>query len=223
MPILKETYFTPQSITAISQQMLDSLAGYTRHHPPPPTLEQSALLVLDMQAYFLDKTSHAYIPSAPAILPRINALISAYARHGLPVFLSRHINTQLNAGRMADWWRDLIREDSPFSGFTPGLEHQHGKPFTKTRYDAFIDSPLDEFLREKNIAQLVICGVMTHLCCETTARSAFMRGYEVFFTVDGTATYNQALHHASLLSLAHGFATLQLAQDTLNIVELTNG
>lgn len=220
---MKETYFTPATINAVSQQMLDSLADYTRHHPPPLTLERSALLVLDMQSYFLDPASHAFVPSAPAILPGINALISAFSRHGLPVYLSRHINTPDDAGMMAVWWQDFIRQDSPLSGFTPGLDHRSGIPFTKTRYDTFIDSPLEEFLREKNNTQLVICGVMTHLCCETTARSAFMRGYEVFFTVDGTATYNQALHHASLLSLSHGFATPLLVQDVLAVVERSLG
>lgn len=223
MSTLKETYFTPSSITSVSQRMLDSLADYTRRHPLPSTLEHSALLVLDMQAYFLDAASHAFIPSALAVLPRVNALISAYARRGLPVFLSRHINTPQNAGRMADWWQDLIRQDSPLSGFAPGLDHRSGTSFSKSRYDAFIDSPLEEFLRENNITQLVICGVMTHLCCETTARSAFMRGYEVLFTVDGTATYNQALHHASLLNLAHGFAIPLLVQDVIAILEGSHG
>jgi bifunctional isochorismate lyase/aryl carrier protein len=49
---------------------------------------------------------------------------------------------------------------------------------------------------------------MTHLCCETTARAAFVRGFDVFFLVDGTATYNQDYHQATLLNLAHGVAVL---------------
>jgi len=67
---------------------------------------------------------------------------------------------------------------------------------------------------------VVICGVMTHLCCETTARSAFMRGFEVFFTVDGTATYTEAFHRASLLNLSHGFAVPVLVE---NILEKLDG
>ena len=46
---------------------------------------------------------------------------------------------------------------------------------------------------------------MTHLCCETTARDAFMRGYQVFFLMDATATYTEALHFGSLRSITHGF------------------
>lgn len=220
---MKQPYFTPSTIADTSQQMLDSLAEYTRRHPFSATLEGSALLVLDMQAYFLDESSHAFIPSAPAILPGINALIKAYSRGGLPVFLSRHVNTSQNAGRMSGWWRDLIREENPMSAFSPQLEQSYGVPFTKSQYDAFLDSPLEEFLQEKRVTQLVICGVMTHLCCETTARSAFMRGYEVLFTVDGTATYNKAFHHATLLNLAHGFATPLLVEDVLAMLEGSHG
>jgi len=60
---------------------------------------------------------------------------------------------------------------------------------------------------------------MTHLCCETTARSAFMSGFDVFFTVDGTATYNKTFHLSTLINLAHGFAipitTKEVIQKTM--------
>jgi isochorismate hydrolase len=56
---------------------------------------------------------------------------------------------------------------------------------------------------------------MTHLCCETTARSAFMRGFAVFCLVDGMATYTAAFHQAALLNLAHGFSTLLLVDEAL--------
>ncbi len=59
---------------------------------------------------------------------------------------------------------------------------------------------------------------MTHLCCETTARSAFVRGFEVFFTIDGTATYNKEFHFATLHNLAHGFALPILVDEILDAV-----
>ncbi|MES0360330.1 MAG: isochorismatase family protein, partial [Anaerolineales bacterium] len=61
-------------------------------------------------------------------------------------------------------------------------------------------------------------GVMTHLCCETTARSAFVRGFEVFFVIDGTATYNEDYHMATLLNLAHGFTTPVLTKEVLKFI-----
>jgi bifunctional isochorismate lyase/aryl carrier protein len=56
---------------------------------------------------------------------------------------------------------------------------------------------------------------MTHLCCETTARAAFVAGYEVFFLVDGTASYNEEFHISTLKNLAHGFAVLTTTSQLL--------
>ena len=73
-------------------------------------------------------------------------------------------------------------------------------------------------LQRKKVKQVVITGVLTHLCCETTARSAFMRGFEVFFTIDATATYNKDFHISTLLNLSHGFALPVLTQEVLHLL-----
>ena len=57
---------------------------------------------------------------------------------------------------------------------------------------------------------------MTHLCCETTARVAFTQGYEVFFSIDGTATYNRKFHLGSLINLAHGFVVPMLVDEIID-------
>jgi isochorismate hydrolase len=113
------------------------------------------------------------------------------------------------------WWHDSIIEENPNSQIDQRINRSPGIVIKKSRYDAFYDTALESILREKGVGQIVICGVMTHLCCETTARSAFMRGFEVFFTIDGTATYNEAFHRAALLNLAHGFATPVLVKEIL--------
>lgn len=107
---------------------------------------------------------------------------------------------------MGTWWRDLITIENPLSAIIPEFDYSHRMLLRKNQYDAFHETSLEEILLRKNVSQVVISGVMTHLCCETTARSAFMRGFEVFFLVDGTATYNQDHHLATLLNLSHGFA-----------------
>jgi len=53
---------------------------------------------------------------------------------------------------------------------------------------------LDELLKSRVIEEIIITGVMTYCCCETTARDAFMRDYRVFFVSDATATVNEELH-----------------------------
>ena len=116
---------------------------------------------------------------------------------------------------MSFWWRDLILAEHPYSEIIPALDTSAGLVIPKSQYDAFYGTPLEQALHERGVTQVVICGVMTHLCCETTARSAFLRGFEVFFTVDGTATYNENFHRATLLNLAHGFATLVMVGEVL--------
>jgi isochorismate hydrolase len=171
-----------------------------------------------MQSYFLDAASHAYIPSAGAILNGILQLIDAYFIHQRPIFFSQHINTAADAGMMSIWWKDLITSTNPLHRIIPEIDLSVGTLIQKNQYDAFYHTSLDEMLHARGVTQLVICGVMTHLCCETTARSAFMRGFEVFFPVDGTATYNLAYHKASLLNLAHGFASVVLIKDILEAI-----
>ena len=219
----KESYFTPQTILEKSQRMLlDCAPAQCLERLKQYAPRRSALLVLDMQEYFLHPGSHAWVPSAGAILAGVQSLVSAYAARGLPIVFSRHLNTPQDAGRMSTWWRHLIADGDELSRLTPALDTGAGITLVKTQYDAFFHTALEALLQARQVTQVVICGVMTHLCCETTARSAFMRGFEVFFTVDGTATYTEAYHRAALLNLAHGFATPVLVSELLPTLDETS-
>ena len=208
---MKTYYFTPENIAKKARSMqADFLRGrvkFDRRH--------SALLILDMQDYLLSADSHAYIPSAQAILPRLNALRETYMTQGLPIVWTRHLNTDQDASSMSRWWRDVIERENPLSEISSALDTSSGIVIEKTQYDAFYKTDLEADLREKDVRQIVISGVMTHLCCETTARSAFMRGFDVFFLVDGTATYNEDFHRATLRNLSHGFANLVLYDEII--------
>lgn len=219
----KESYFTPGAIDRKAQELYREYSGRQRQRAIRFAPERSALLVLDMQSYFLDASSHAYVPSAKAIIPRINALSHAYLQRALPVVFTRHVNTPQDAGVMALWWRDLIVAGDPWSEINPKIEFSTGDVIQKSQYDAFYGTDLEGLLRRKDVDQVVISGVMTHLCCETTARSAFMRGFEVFFLVDGTATYNEEFHRAALLNLAHGCALMMLVDKVLAKVGEADG
>ena len=211
---MKTHYFTLENIDAKSRAMLEEAAPLMRK-VEEFIPSRSALLILDMQRYFLEADSHAYIPSAKTIFPRLNALHAAYATLGLPIVWTRHLNTSADAGSMSRRWRDLIERENPLSEIYPDLDTSSGIIIEKTQYDAFYETNLEAYLRKHDVEQVLISGVMTHLCCETTARSAFMRGFDVFFLVDATATYNEDFHRATLRNLAHGFATLVLCEDVL--------
>ena len=72
---------------------------------------------------------------------------------------------------------------------------------TKHRYGAFESTDLDLVLRSQGIRTLIMTGVATNVCVETTARQAFLRDYYVVFTSDCTATYDQADHEATLRNI----------------------
>jgi isochorismate hydrolase len=171
-----------------------------------------------MQSYFLQASSHAFIPSAVAIVPGLKQLAQSYYAHNFPVVFTQHLNSQQDAGAMSRWWQDLITIENPMSAIIPEFDFSNRYVMRKNQYDAFYQSNLEQYLNNKGITQVVISGVMTHLCCETTARSAFVRGFDVFFLIDGTATYNREHHIASLLNLSHGFATPTLVSEIHTLV-----
>lgn len=216
----KEHYFTPDTIQSKSQELLASVfESHQRHTEISFRPARAALLVLDLQEYFLNARSHAFIPSAPATLPGVLKLVAAFSDSRYPVIATRHLNTPEDAGMMSKWWRDIINPHTAYSHNITILNQSKIIFIDKPQYDAFLYTTLEDILRKREVEQVVICGVMTHLCCETTARSAFMRGFEVFFTIDGTATYNEQLHRASLLTLSHGFAIPVLIDELLRHME----
>ena len=78
----------------------------------------------------------------------------------------------------------------------------------KHTYNAFHGTDLESHLKETGKTEIVVTGVMTNCCCETTARDAFVKGFRVFFSSDATATRNEDLHNSSLKTLAFGFPYL---------------
>ncbi len=213
---LKEHYFTPESIREKTGAILRDTAHLHRVNYPAFNLKKAACLVIDMQQWFLDPSSHAFIPSARIIIPNIRKVAALFSTYNRPVFLTRHINSEQDAGSMLRWWGDIIKKDDSLSRLDPELDSIGGQVIFKTQYDAFYQTPLRTILEEQNISQLVITGVMTHLCCETTARSAFVQGFDVFFPVDATADYNEHFHRATVMNLAHGFAVPVSTADLLN-------
>lgn len=213
---MKEAYFTKENIKEKANEMLADLEKFRRRHKLDFSYDGVALLVLDMQDYFLLSRSHAYIPSSDAIIDNINNLIKLFKSHNKPVILTKHIDS--DRGIMLDWWRGKIDGNNLLSNISDKVISDGCDIIDKSRYDAFMDTDLNNILQKHGITQIVIVGVMTHLCCETTARVAFMNDYSVLFTIDGTATQNEQFHKASLLNLSHGFATPVLCDEIIDLI-----
>lgn len=212
---MKETYFTKDTIRDLSSEWLGAYARPRKMTDQPFDIDRAGLLILDMQEYFLNVDSHAFVPSGRTIIPGLNKLAAYFRSAERPVIATQHVNSPDDAGMMASWWAELVTEDHELVNLTSELDIAPSEIVIKNQYDAFFESPLKEILDEKNVEQLVIGGVMTHLCCETTARSGFVQGYEIFFLVDGTATYNREYHLATLRNLAHGIAVLTTSGNLL--------
>lgn len=186
---------------------LDACRSKTRSRRHPLRTDGSALLVIDMQRYFLDESSHAFLEDSRLVLENVKALVGLYRDLGLPIVFTRHaLKEDEDAGIMGTWWGDTLREGDPLSEIVdvlqPGAEDV---VIRKTRYSAFIGTDLERRMRSMGVERLLITGVMTHLCCESTAREAFMRDFEVFFVVDGTSSGDEDLHLSSLRCLTDGF------------------
>lgn len=171
-----------------------------KRNPDPKT---SALLVIDMQNYFSS--------IAKPILPAITATINLCRTAQIPVLFTRHAQkSPADYGMIGEWWNDdLILEGTVESELMPEIGRRSGeRVFEKTTYSGFQGTDLEKVLKEKGVEEVIITGVMTNLCCETTAREAFVRGFRVFFSTDATATSSKEMHEATLLNLGYGFAYL---------------
>ena len=203
----KECYFTNHNMGERSRTWTAECKSI---RPVPPLLSdppRTALLVLDMQGFFLDPDAHAFIPAATPLFSTIPPLIRRVTDQGGTVVFTRHISSPDSRDPMRRRWPRAMKESDPLSRISSQLDTSRGIVRIKHAFSAFYATDLEEWLRNRGITRLIITGVMTHLCCDTTARDAFMRGFDLLFTVDGTATYTEALHLGSLRALSHGFAT----------------
>ena len=170
-----------------------------RHACPEPG--RCALLVIDMQRYFFS--------IATPILGNVLSIIEACRSKGIRIIFTRHGHRDVSedGGMLAEWWGDQIDHGSKDWDLIEALKASDADIIIdKNRYSVFHETGFHKILKSQKIDELIITGVMTNCCCETTARDAFVRDYRVFFVSDATATVNDELHVASLKNLAFGFA-----------------
>jgi nicotinamidase-related amidase len=182
-------------------------------------MRECALLIIDMVKYFCDKEGNAYIPGSDILIKKVKKLVDVFSRNNRPIIFTRHIDSDEKNNMMTRWWNENIRADDPMSEIIDDFDTSRGEVIVKNQYDAFLNTNLGKILKKKNVKQVVITGVLTNLCCETSARSAFMRGFEVYFITDGTATYKKEMHDATLLNLSYGFAVLLSVDDVIKEME----
>lgn len=180
------------------------------HEVPPsrapwqPSASRAALLVHDMQNYFLS----AYAPGEPPIAPAIDnmaRLIAGCRTAGIPIFYSCQQGDQdpRDRGLQRHIWGRGMTKAPEQQGVVPPLEPQDGDiVITKHRYSAFQRSNLEHLLRARGRDQLIVCGVYGHMGCMLTAVEAYMRDFEAFIVADALADFSREYHDLAVRYVA---------------------
>ena len=179
--------------------------------------DRSALVVVDMNRYFAHPRGRCYLPAAGAIAPRVRALADAYRDRGGCVVFTRHGHEgDHDLGTLGRFFGDRISAREDDAELLDELGVRDDEPvIAKTTYDAFLRTPLEPILRDRGIEQVLVAGVLTHMCCETTARAAFCRGFEVYLPVDALATTTEALHTGALRGMADALAVATTSREVI--------
>jgi ureidoacrylate peracid hydrolase len=156
---------------------------------------KTALLIVDMQNVFVEG-SPISAPEGPQVLNRLNRLADVCHEVGLPVIYTAHVvrPDHSNVGVLGDILppvqAGLIDDGSVSGDLHAGVRMSEGDILLKKpRYGAFHGTDLELILRQRGIDTLIIGGIATNVCCETTAREANVRDFKVLFLSDGTATF----------------------------------
>jgi len=157
-----------------------------------------------MLHYFADRDGRCFLPAAEPVVGNIRRLLEAWRAADRPVLFTQHCHRGgRDLGMLGKFFSDYIRAGEQEAEIVaPLAPRSDERVVQKTTYDAFLGTGLAELLKARDCSQVVITGVLAHMCCETTARSAFCRGFEVYIPVDGVADVSEERHYQSLLGLA---------------------
>lgn len=185
--------------------------------------KKTALVVVDMQNYFMKPGFLAACPMAIEVVPAINKLAeNLRAKGGVVVWVQTTAAPEATQdwgvykGLFApeSWERRNLELSESHEGYAlwPELDVlDQDLIVKKTRFSAFIhgSSDLDEQLKAKGVDTLLISGVATGVCCESTARDGMMLNYQTVMVSDALAASTTEAHESSLKALYGMFCDVQ--------------
>jgi ureidoacrylate peracid hydrolase len=186
----------------------------------------TALVVVDVQNDFCHADGligklGADMTSVQEMIPRLMLLVDAARGAGAPVIWLRLVNAEYTTSDVAHDQRrrtrpgtDLICKAGTWGAELYRVEPADGEPIIqKRRYSGFVDTELELILRSRGIKALVVTGVATNVCVESTARDAYMRDYYVVLVEDCSAAYDPARHTATLRNVDDHFGLVVRSDD----------
>lgn len=144
---------------------------------------KSCLIVIDAQESFRQRPYWSEDVAQPYFAAQ-NALIEGCSAAGLPIVRVFHVDSPATAANPFAIESGFVR---PIEGVAP---FEAAATFTKHRHSALVNSGLDVWLTQQGIGRLVVSGIRTEQCCETTTRHASDLGWEVDYVTDATLTFD---------------------------------
>lgn len=178
------------------------------------SVSNAALLVIDMQETFRsdgDLISHKQIEN-------VKYLISFAKQNKMPVIFVRHNDSSSDSQNIINWWGNKLEKGSKSWEIISDIDTTGCTIIDKSQYSAFYNTNLNDILKEKLIDSVIISGLMTNICCETSARDAFMKGYNVIFVNDATSTINEDLHLSAIKNISFGCGIVVNTHDINNFL-----
>jgi ureidoacrylate peracid hydrolase len=180
---------------------------------------EAALVLIDLQRGFVDEDGFVAlqgrdVSASKRAADRGVALARAARAAGMKVIWTRHVlrADYADGGLLVTEIRPRLGELGALKRGTPDIELYEGAEvdpadwiIDKPRYSAFFSTDLDMLLAANGIRSLVLGGVTTSMCVETTARDAAQRDIRTFVVREAVADFDEARHQASLSAIAFGF------------------
>lgn len=196
-----------------------------KREPPPIDPARSSLVVVDMQKAFLEADGVMFVPQAREIIPAVRSTVEFCRAQGIEIVWTRMSHEGMACGAypelfpghfLADGTPRLCRGSRDFEIVDELQPALHDVIIDKLTYSSFGRTDLESILRRDGRDTVIIVGIATNVCVESTAREAFALGFRVVVLSDAVATGNAEAHAASLktLSLAFGWVitTAQLRE-----------
>ena len=184
-----------------------------------PTAGSTALLLIDVQQSFRARPYWSDA-EAPAFLAATNRLLAGAHAAGIPIVQVFHTDGPASPDNAFSHASGLIRPLDGLAPFDPALVVE------KHRHSALVGTGLAVWLHQQGIRRLIVAGIRTEQCCETTTRHASDEGWAVDFVTEATLTFDMTTPAGRTLSaaqirertetvLAGRFATLCTVDDAL--------
>jgi ureidoacrylate peracid hydrolase len=162
------------------------------------------------------------------MLPLLERLLTFARENEMPIIWTQSDHSPPAGGIMLRKF-PTIREDSVLwrgdesfemyaAMIQPG-ENEHR--VVKHKYDAFFETDLDAILRNNRVDTVIIVGTATNVCCESTARSAFFRDYNVAFPSDCNASFDDSMHEATLKTIDMFFGRVMTTDELIEEMALS--